>query len=391
MELFKAEKQWASRPADERFWNLEEMKTECLEYARNSVSSRVRFGDLRVEAKDGEMLLMGKESTPARVSHYSLGQLAGRIKAPADYIRRLPATLAAQNLNHGLAHQRDPGDTAKILLHKSNGLLLRCFTSDRYQRIWNYEIAQRLIRLQDQGWRTAPARPVGIENERTRIATQEDCARGGKLGLLSVRPGDTIAPAGLYASDRDMFVFLINDDVRLNNPADPNTPLARGFFIWNSEVGDKSFGIMTFLYDAVCGNHIVWGAQDVSEFRIIHTGRARSKAFGRLSVQLRQYAHSSVSDDEAKIAASQTVEIAGSKADVISAVLKFASKKRLLSINKSVVEESYTIAEQNPRYGNPNTPWAMAQGMTVISQRAEHASSRVRLDKAAGNIIEMAF
>ena len=83
MELFKASNQWATRPADERFWNLEEMTQKCLEYAQDSVQSTVRYGDLRAEARDGDLFLIGKQSTPARLTHYSMGQLSARVKAPA--------------------------------------------------------------------------------------------------------------------------------------------------------------------------------------------------------------------------------------------------------------------------------------------------------------------
>jgi hypothetical protein len=39
-------------------------------------------------------------------------------------------------------------------------------------------------------------------------------------------------------------------------------------------VGAASFGLMTFLFRAVCGNHIVWGAEDVKALKIRHNGLA---------------------------------------------------------------------------------------------------------------------
>jgi len=390
MELFKASNQWATRPADERFWNLEEMTQKCLEYAQDSVQSTVRYGDLRAEARDGDLFLIGKQSTPARLTHYSMGQLSARVKAPAGYLRTLPATLAAQNLNRGLARQRDPDDQAKLLLHKNGGLLARCLTGEKYRRIWNWEIGRQLLALKEQGWRTPPARPVH-DDPRARPATQEDIGPAEHLGTFSVKVGDMIGPAGIYASDRDVFVFLVNDSAALRNPLDSATPLARGVFVWNSEVGDKSFGIMSFLYDHVCGNHIVWGASQVKEFRIKHVGRARYKASFKLKVQLRAYADSSVSEDQAKLTASQTFKLGSKKDEVLSELLKYATKRRLLVLNPSNLEEAYNIAASNPRYGDPCTPWAMAAGVTEISQKAEYASTRTHMDRAAGKILEIAF
>ena len=84
--------------------------------------------------------------------------------------------------------------------------------------------------------------------------------------------------AGLYASDRDVFMFLIDED----HPIEVrNERLSRGLFIWNSEVGKSSFGLTTFLYRYVCGNHIVWGAENVKEIRIRHSLNAPSGHFLR--------------------------------------------------------------------------------------------------------------
>lgn len=83
-------------------------------------------------------------------------------------------------------------------------------------------------------------------------------------------------PAGLYASDRDMFVFLVSDE----NPVEiANARLGRGFFCWNSETGAPTFGLTTFLYNYVCGNHIVWEAEQVQELRIIHRNQALKRFY----------------------------------------------------------------------------------------------------------------
>jgi hypothetical protein len=209
--------------------------------------------------------------------------------------------------------------------------------------------------------------------------------------MLSVRVGDTIAPAGLYASDRDMFVFLVDDQHCLRNPADPDVPLARGFMLWNSEVGDKSVGGCAFLYDSVCGNHIVWGARDLQEFRIRHVGQARGKAFSKLRVDLARYAESSVSDEQAKIERAQSYELGATKEEVIDTLMGFVAKKKLAVLKRPLLEEAYDTALEADRYGNPRTPWAVAQGVTQLSQGKEYASTRVDMDVAAGKLMSIAF
>src|SRR5207302_1489157 len=89
----------------------------------------------------------------------------------------------------------------------------------------------------------------------------------------------------LFASDRDMFVFLADEDRRIDIPGRRNGSggsMARGFFVWNSEVGDKTLGLGFFLFDYVCKNRIVWGADQYTEIRIRHTkGAADRDLVGR--------------------------------------------------------------------------------------------------------------
>ena len=155
MELFKAHRQWATRPADERFSSLQSLYDATKHYA-DSAKERtdVRVDTLRVENVEGDVELLGRGGIPAKLTHWAFGQLCARIGAPASYLRELPATLAAQNLNHGLAQRvLDAKDaTVNLLFHLNGGYILRALTSDRYERIWNHEVAERLLDLQSQGW-----------------------------------------------------------------------------------------------------------------------------------------------------------------------------------------------------------------------------------------------
>src|SRR5262249_6116451 len=75
---------------------------------------------------------------------------------------------------------------------------------------------------------------------------------------------------GLYCCEQDAFVFLIDPTgwAEIDGQA-----FAPGFFVWNSEVGKRSVGVSTFWFQAVCANHIVWDATEVTEFTRKHTGR----------------------------------------------------------------------------------------------------------------------
>ena len=156
MEIFKANQQWSTRPPDERFPNLQALHDACKAYASTAAEAEVPFSSLRAEAQDGEIVLVGRENVPAQLTNWSFGQLASRAGAPAEYLSKLPATLAVQNLNHGLKARSDSAsERANLLIHQNGRMLCRAITTDKYERIWNYEVAARILDLQQYGWEPA--------------------------------------------------------------------------------------------------------------------------------------------------------------------------------------------------------------------------------------------
>lgn len=394
MNLFKASNQWSTRPNDERFGTLAELHEAVSSYRASAVEAAVTIPDLRVQANGGEVELVGRASKPARLTHWSFGQLSTSIGAPASYLRALPATLAAQNLNHGLSKLAasragsDAPDVAKrLLLHENGSLLVRAITGTGYTRIWNSDITKRLFALLEQGWQVPPARPARADQPGVRPATEADVLRAGQVAGLSIKVGDPIAPAGLYASDHDLFAFLVDNEHRISEPGNPDG-LARGFFISNSEVGAASFLLIRFLYRAVCGNHIVWDVKQVAEVRLRHVGRADDRAFEEVRGTLTQYANESASEDEARIKRAANFTLAATKDEVLDRL--FAIKN--LGLSRKQLDAAYDLTvEHEPSSVDPNTAWGVAQGLTRLSQDTPFADERVAIDRAAGKVLSIAF
>jgi len=274
-------------------------------------------------------------------------------------LRQLPPTLAVQNLNHGLKARADingqADDNAKLLIHHNGSLLVRAITSEKYSRIWNYEIAERLIGLQSLGWE--PAKP-------------------------DIRVIDDM-PA-LYASDHDMFAFLRNQQARVAEPGN-DLGLQRGVIIENSEVGASALKLTRFLYREMCGNHIIWGASEVMEIKVRHIGDARRR-WATYAAQIKKYAEESASDVEAKIKSAMTIKIGDTKEEVLDKLFG----KRALNVSRKALDASYEAC-MPAQDGDPRTVWGFAQGMTRHSQTIPFADQRTQLDRVAGKIIEMAF
>lgn len=355
MEILKAHEQWKNRPADETFQTLDALYEATHHYYETAQEKTVPYSDVRVEAEGSDVFLTGKVRVPARFTNWAFGQLCTKVGAPASYLRELPATLAAQNLNHGLA-QRGNGTNANLLFHANSGLLLRSITSEKYARIWNYEVCERLRALGSIGW--APAMPDWNKSDEDHPA--------------------------LYASDHDMFAFLCNPNNRIAEPGNPDG-LKKGVIVSNSEVGASSFYMMRFYYRGMCGNHIIWSASNVIDIRVRHVGDARRRA-DVFQAEVRKFANESATETEAKIIQARSVKLGDDKQAVLNALFG----KLRLDVPMKTLEASYDAVNRE-QDGDPNTVWGYVQGMTRHSQTVPYADARTKLDRAAGRIMEAAF
>ena len=96
-------------------------------------------------------------------------------------------------------------------------------------------------------------------------------------------------------------------------------------------------------------------------------------------------------EGEAKIVKARTFEFDGANKDeVVDSVIKMLAKSSA-SLNRKQIGEAYDIAEERGRYGSPASAWGLANGITELSQTSEYTDERVKMDRVAGKILEVAF
>jgi hypothetical protein len=383
MELFQASDQWATRPNDQRFWSIGEMLSATRAYAEASETVKVGSSDLRFLADGGEVK-MDAGGQQMRMTHHAFTQACNALPAPPAYLRTIDdPQLVADVLNHGL-DKVAPRERNLLVDHSTDSPILRAQTSERYSRLWNYEVIERLAGLHADGWRVPAARPTwNGTSDRVRKATPEDVIDFGTDSPLSVKVGDDIAPSGLYASDHDMFAFMVQPETRIDDGSDGG--LMRGFMLWNSEVGQRSIGATSFLLREVCGNHIVWGAKDVATIRMVHTGDVHEK-LGTLLGEMDLVASASASQDEYLIRELQTRMIGNTPDEVC----EYVHRKSLL--NRKDAREVYRTGEAFADVdGDPASVYGYANAMTRWSQQqGHHADKRAKVDMAAGKLLQLA-
>ncbi len=122
--------EWFSRPADERYLSLSDLFAAVHGRAERSRTRTVESAAIRVEASrdDAERLalMLPGSDRPVAPTHWSFGQLASLVGAPAAYLRQLPAPLAGINLQYGLTSHR--AEQVKTLETDNGRIELRAVT-----------------------------------------------------------------------------------------------------------------------------------------------------------------------------------------------------------------------------------------------------------------------
>lgn len=360
MELMQASRQWSSRPDDERYTSLIEMAAHFerqRERSRALTMSSRRICAAPVEDDNKALVVLGPDGSPVIPSHWSFGQLSARVGAPAGYLRTLPSPVAADCINYGLAH-RDVEDIGFLLRQENAVPDLAAATGPNYGRVWNDDIARSLVsRFGD-----------GISG---------DFRVPGEFGeAVEVTKRNTT----LYASDRDMFVFLADEQHRITVPNRRNGKsgeMARGFFVWNSEVGSTTLGIATFLFDYVCCNRIVWGAEGFKEVKIRHTSGAPDRWLETVQPALINYANSASATVVDTIASAQQAKI-----DNVDEFLA----KRWTKSQVGAIKLAHEVEEGRPI----ETLWDVTTGATAYARSIQHQDERVAVERTAGAVMALA-
>ena len=190
--------------------------------------------------------------------------------------------------------------------------------------------------------------------------------------------GGASAPSGLYASDRDVFMFLIDGGSRLD--VGPRAQLNRGFYVKNSEVGASTFELCAFMFNEVCGNHFIYGAQNIKTLSIRHTSGGPAKFDAQALPALMDYTQASVSEDEALIRRAIEYRLPADVAelDKLIAPFKFTASERRSAVDFAKAEE-----------GQCATLWDLIQGFTAYARGFDYMDSRVNLETRAGSLLNL--
>jgi hypothetical protein len=371
--------EYYTRPADERFDSLKDLITAAQYDREHSAEREYNLRDLRAvivpdpaqpiggpdpaitAANPRQALRLASPNGQGKLTHWSFGQLARTIGAPASYLRTLPPAIAADAINYGL-HEAAPVGTRANLLVRANGgePIIRAATSDSYGRLWDAQLYGEVSRYFGDG----------------------QTSNGGRWMTPPAWPGSL--PSGQYRGDRDSFVIRVDGGSIVTDPSasrGDGGQLYRGIMLRNSEVGHCSVSIECVLYRYICGNHNLWGAIMDRQFKRRHVGTKITRDTMRELADLAyRFNQRTARQDEQIIEGLISHELAHTREAVIDELRK-------IGYTKEQAIDAYATCEAKEQ-ASPRSFWGIAQGTTRISQQSGYQDDRLALDQLAAQVLK---
>jgi hypothetical protein len=371
--IARVSSEWFSRPDDERYLSLTDLHRAVSARTDRAHVRTVESAEIRVEAtRDNAArlaLLVPGGSEPMAPTHWSYGQLCSLVGAPASYMRQLPAPLAAINLQHGLLnHNAEP---VKTLEMDDGRLELRAVTGPEYGRIWDKDLVAAVMSIAGSGTGDTIWKVPGVLDWSTMTHNP----------FVDITKDTTT----LYASDRDIFLFLVDDTHPIEAGRLPNGEpdlYFRGFYAWNSEVGSKTLGIASFYLRAVCANRNLWGTENFEEITIRHSKFAAQRFAHEAAPALTTFANSSPAPFIAGIRAARERVVARNDEDRSD----FLRKRGFSKAETGKIIETVLSEEGRP----PESIFDFVQGITALARGKAHQDTRLELEGKARKLLERA-
>jgi hypothetical protein len=365
--------EWFSRPNDERYLDLPDLYEAVRGRAERAQARTVESRAIKVEANRDHAerlaLIVPGRDEPVAPTHWSFGQLCTLVGAPTSYLRQLPAALSGINLQHGLLSHR--AELVKTLEADNGRVELRGVTGPDYGRIWDHELVAAVMKIAGNGTGEMRWKVPGVLDWST--MTQNPFVDVTKVTTT------------LYGSDRDVFLFLVDDTnpIEAGQLPDGSPDLYfRGFYCWNSEVGTKTLGIASFYLRAVCMNRNLRGVENFEEITIRHSKFAAQRFAHEAAPALTSFANSSPAPFVAGIKAARERIVARTDDDRET----FLRKSGFSKFETAKIIET-VLGEENRK---PESIFDFVQDITALAPTKADQDARLELEGKAKRLMERA-
>lgn len=371
--------QWMSRPHDQRFLSLTELADYKRKFYEGSWEGRSDSKQVEIIApeiktrEDMHKLRVGLttgEGDTQRVhevapSNWAFGQLAALGKSPAAFLRELPSPIVSDVLTWRLRHARE----VEQIKFYGDTELLHAATGPDYGRIPDFEVVEAVQQVAGDGTGSHRWKIPGVLDWST--------------NLYDPKAPVTKDSTTLYASDRDLFMFLVDDlnpiEVGKLQNGDPDL-MFRGFYLQNSEVGSKALKLAAFYLRAVCMNRNLWGVEHFEDITIRHSRLAPDRWLQQAQPALRSYSEGSAKTLVEGVAMAKGAKVA---TDDEEALAFLNSRNFSRSAAKAILE---TVEKEEGH--KARSIWDMAQGITAYARNVPNTDDRIGVEMEAKRLLD---
>jgi hypothetical protein len=291
----------------------------------------------------------------APLNNWAFGQLCARAKVPAHYLRTLPPAVAAGPLNYSMQHNHEDREAKVLLRQHDKEWGVKAVTSLSYGRIYDADVSGSII--------------ANVDLDKWKVPS------------ASYAKHDPKRATTLYASDRDMFVCLVNDSAPVELPG--GDKLFRGFIVRNSEVGASIFELLLFYYDYICDNRLIWGGVEVERVSIRHTSGGPGRYIAEATPMLNRYVESKQAPVLDMVKKASAMVVGKTKQEVGAWV-------QGKGFTAGQAAKSWALVEEDPRRLNPMSLWGVVQGLTGAAHEVKWNDDRMDLERKAGALLKLA-
>lgn len=186
-----------------------------------------------------------------------------------------------------------------------------------------------------------------------------------------------------YGSDRDCFMFLVDDrrPIVVGKTRDGNDDLMfRGFYVQNSMVGARSLKVASFYLRGVCMNRNLWGVEGFNEIMVRHTRGAPERWLQEAKPALESFANGS----DAKLIEGVKAAKAKLVVEKEESGLKFL---RDMAFSDTAARQIIKRAEDEEGH-KPRSVWDFGQAITAFARDARNSDARLDIEIKAKKVFD---
>lgn len=358
--LRMAHNNWATRPDEECYANLDELTDAARSQRVRSKDDGFNLQDLKVRGEGDSLIAYAKGfgDSETELSEWAFGQLCRFANVPVGFMKTLSPDTVSTVLNERLGGI----DKDIVILNTEPEVggvqLARAVVSETYSRIWNVDVClvlKTLVMMAEQYG-------VKLYNPTSYKSTHN----------------------GLYMGDRDMFAMLVDGgDLSARNRG---VRMDTSNFIlgWNSEVGSKTYGFCGGTMNFVCGNHLIWGGKLSFAYQTRHRGDTDAR-MGKSVMALREFAEwNARNGDTIKRLTDAASRKALPKWDDEEDKFDFIVKHAQIDLDAAKNAVAYAEREE----GGLRTHWDVAQGITAYGRDRRFMDDRTEYARAGGRYLQ---